>query len=329
MSKARFIGRSYPEKKVNYFTKVNALLDEFSKILIVNITNVRSGQMHAVRIALRGRAELVMGKNTLLKKVFADRLARNETQANIDLFKAFVSGGLLKDNVGLVLTNGDLKEVCGVLGEYKLQASARAGAISPVEVNIFAGNTGLEAAQTTFFQALNIPTKISKGTVEITKDVVILKIGDRVGNSEAALLTKLDMKPFMYGLEVVSIYENGQVCPKEVLDITDEVLQQTISGAVSEVAALSLAIDWPTEASLPHLIVGAFKDVFAISLGTDYTFSDFGADKLKEDIKSGKAVAAAPAASSAPKAAAPAAKKAAAPVVEEEEEETGFDGLFD
>ena len=57
-------------------------------------------------------------------------------------------------------------------------------------------------------QVLNIPTKINKGTVEITSNVALIKAGEKVGASEATLLAKLGIKPFSYGLIVkfVSIF---------------------------------------------------------------------------------------------------------------------------
>ncbi len=51
-------------------------------------------------------------------------------------------------------------------------------------------------------QALNIPTKINRGTVEIVSDVALISKGDKVGGSEATLLAKLGIKPFSYGLVV-------------------------------------------------------------------------------------------------------------------------------
>lgn len=58
---------------------------------------------------------------------------------------------------------------------------------------------------------LNIPTKINKGTVEITSNVALIKAGDKVGASEATLLAKLGIKPFSYGLivEYVSLHNNA------------------------------------------------------------------------------------------------------------------------
>lgn len=48
-------------------------------------------------------------------------------------------------------------------------------------------------------QVLNIPTKINKGTVEIVAPVELVKVGEKVGSSEAALLAKLNIRPFSYG----------------------------------------------------------------------------------------------------------------------------------
>ena len=56
------------------------------------------------------------------------------------------------------------------------------------------------------FQVLNIPTKINKGTVEIITPVELIKKGDKVGSSKAALLAKLGRRPFSYGLVVLQVY---------------------------------------------------------------------------------------------------------------------------
>jgi large subunit ribosomal protein LP0 len=62
----------------------------------------------------------------------------------------------------------------------RVKAPAKAGALAPLDVKVPAQNTGLGPEKTSFFQALNIPTKITKGTIEITNDVSLIKAGDRV-----------------------------------------------------------------------------------------------------------------------------------------------------
>lgn len=48
-----------------------------------------------------------------------------------------------------------------------------------------------------------------RGTIEITADVQVIVTGNKVGPSEAVLLSKLGIKPFTYGLVVKYVYDNG------------------------------------------------------------------------------------------------------------------------
>jgi large subunit ribosomal protein LP0 len=130
---------------------------------------------------------------------------------------------------------------------------------------------------------LNIPTKINKGTVEIITPVELIKKGDKVGSSEAALLAKLGIRPFSYGLVVLSVYDNGSVFSPEVLDLTEDDLVAKFAIGVSMVTSLSLAISYPTLAAAPHMFVNAYKNVLAFAVATEYSFPE--ADKVKEYLK--------------------------------------------
>jgi large subunit ribosomal protein LP0 len=226
-------------------------------------------------------------------------------------------------NVGVIFTEADLSELRDAILAYKVPAPARVGAIAPVDVVVPAGGTGMDPSQTNFFQVLNIATKINKGAVEIVADVHLIKAGDKVGTSEAALLAKLKISPFSYGLKVVHVYDSGNVYAPEVLDINDSVILAAFSAGVANIAALSLATNFPTLASVPHSIVNSYKNLLAVSLETEYTFPL--AQKVKDYLANPGAFAAA-AAPAAAAAAAPAGK-AAPPPKEEEEEEEDFGGM--
>ena len=114
----------------------------------------------------------------------------------------------IKQNVGFVFTKMELLHVRDLLLSNKVKAPAKAGALAPVDVVVPAQNTGMGPEKTSFFQALAIPTKITKGTIEIIKDVDIIKAGDRVGMSEATLLNMLKISPFSYGLVISKVYES-------------------------------------------------------------------------------------------------------------------------
>ena len=176
-----------------------------------------------------------------------------------------------------------------------------------------------KACRSTAFQALSIPTKISRGTIEIVSDVALIAVGDKVGASESTLLNLLNISPFSYGLVVENVYDDGSVFSPKVLDITDEDLKSTFMAGVANIAAVSLAIGYPTAASAPHSTANGLKNLMAIAAETDITFA--AAEKLKAYLAdpSAFAVAAAPAAAAADAAPAAAAK------VEEPEEESDDD----
>jgi len=316
--------KDFPKKKVDYFKRMNVMLDECEKIIIIAIDNVTSAMIQATRMALRGKAYMLLGKNTMMKKVLTMRKDSGNPR-DAELYQKLVQEKLISLNVGLLFTNHDLKDIKATLDKERIQAPARQGAVSPVDVIIPAGNTGLEPTKTSFFQALNINTKIQKGTVEILKDVQLLTKGVKVGSSEATLLQMLNIKPFFYSIVVENIYDKGSVYGAWVLDVTDEAMANKAASAVTTLTAVSLALGITNKASLPHVVLNAFKNILAVSVTTDYDFTEHDGKKLKESVLKG------------PVAAAPAAKTGGAPAKEEKkaeakkdesEEEMGF-GLFD
>merc|ERR1711950_76128 len=299
--------------KANYFTKIIQLLDEYPKCFLVEADNVGSKQMQQIRIALRGHAVVLMGKNTMMRKAIRGHLQNNP---QLELLLPHI-----KMNVGFVFTDRELTEVRDLLLANKKAAPAKAGAIAPVDVTIPAQNTGMGPEKTSFFQALQIPTKITKGTIEIIQDVPIIKVGDKVGASEATLLNMLKISPFTYGLLIQKVYDNGSIFDPEILDITDDDIKQKFMAGVANVAAVCLSINYPTIASVPHSIVNGMKNLLAVAAVTDITFKE--AETLKEFLADpSKFAAAAPAAAAE---AAPAAAAAKEPEPEsEEDDDMGF-----
>ncbi|KAK1299500.1 hypothetical protein QJS10_CPB14g01731 [Acorus calamus] len=312
------------EKKTAYDERLCQFLEKYSQILIVAADNVGSNQLQNIRKGLRGDSVILMGKNTMMKRSIKLHAERTGNTAYLSLLP------LLVGNVGLIFTKGDLKEVSEEVAKYKVGAPARVGLVAPIDVVVPPGNTGLDPSQTSFFQVLNIPTKINKGTVEIITPVELIKKGDKVGSSEAALLAKLGIRPFSYGLIVLTVYDNGSTFSPEVLDLTEEDLIERFATGVSMVTSLSLALSYPTLAAAPHMFINAYKNVLAVALATEYSFPQ--ADEVKEYLKdpSKFAVAAAPVAaadSAAPSAAAPVEEKKEEPA-EESDDDMGF-SLFD
>jgi len=312
------VKESRAEWKVKYFSRILSLFDEYKTCLLVGVDNVGSKQMQEIRIAMRGHGEIIMGKNTMIRKAIRGHMQENP---NLERLLPYIVG-----NVGFVFTKEDLGDIRKQLLENKRGAPAKAGALAPCDVKLEPQNTGMGPEKTSFFQALQIPTKISRGTIEILNDVHLIKIGEKVGASEAALLNMLGITPFSYGLIVQQVFDNGSIYSPEVLDVTADDLRARVVSGIRNIAAASLQVGYPTKASVPHSIANGFKNLLAIAAATDVTFKQ--AEKLKEYLAdpSKFAVTAAPTQATAVESKAPAAKKEEP---KEESDEGGFGDLFD
>jgi len=256
-----------------------------------------------------------MGKNTMMRKAIRGHLPNNP---KLEALMNHIRG-----NVGFVFTKEDLVSIRDMLLANKVKAPAKAGALAPLDVQVPAQNTGLGPEKTSFFQALNIPTKITKGTIEITNNVNLITAGDKVGMSEATLLNMLGISPFTYGLVVTKVYDSGSIFDPTILDITDEDLKAHVLAGIRNIAALSLKIGYPTVASVPHSIINGMKNCMALAAVTEITFKE--AETMKAYLADPSAFAVA-----APVAAVEEVKEATPAAAAEESDDDSMDGgMFD
>jgi len=234
----------------------------------------------------------------------------------------------IKNNCGIVLTKGSLSDLRDKLLESTVPAVAKLGVIAPDDVILPKQVTTLEPTKTSFFAALDIATKITRGCVEILNDVKLCTKNKKVGGSEAALLQMLDIKPFTYGLRLVVCYDHAIIDPS-YLNFTERDLFRSISIGISQVAALSLGLSYPTLAAFPHIVAGGFKNLVAVVLETGYSFKQAEAIKKRVENPEAYAVAAPVVTGNIPKATE--TKKVEEPVQKEPsvEEDEGAGDLMD
>jgi len=255
------------DRKYQLADELKQHFQDYTKLFLVDADNVGSNQLHQIRMALRGRALVYCGKNTQMRRVIREL----EKEGMEQLEKVRLS---LKLNLAIVFTNDDLPQIRDLILENKVAAPARAGSLAQCDVVVPAGNTGMEPTMTSFLQALNIPSKITKGSIEILNPVDLIKEGDKVEASQCALLEKLGIKPFSYGLQVRHVYDDGSMYDAAVLDISTDDILASFSQGVRNIAAVSMEVSYPTIAAVPYSIVMAFQNLLAVTAETDYTFKE-------------------------------------------------------
>jgi len=278
-----------PQRKLDYATKFNKLLDEYNTCLLVTVTNVGSCQIGEMRKDFRGRGRFLFGKNTLIRKCIREYMKNTGNRKLMALLD------LCRGNSGFFFTKGDVAAFRKEITSRQVQTPAKAGAIAPIDVRVPPGPTGMEPTQTTFFQAMNIGTRINRGQIDITDEVHLIRQGEKVTPSQASLLTKLNIKPFFYGMKVTAVYDDGNAYDASALDITTQDVANGFISGLRQVAAFSFGLNVPTLATVPHSTMNAYKKVLAFGLSLDKCSWE-NLDLVKKMLENPSAFAAAAAA---------------------------------
>jgi len=291
----------------------------------VGIDHVSSGQLAKIRKELRVHdATVLMGKNTLMRKVVAAFVEEHPGHA-IEELNPYLIG-----NCGLIFVKKNLDQVRSIIKSNVKAAPAKVGQVAERDVVVPPGPTGCDPGQTQWFQALNVPTKIVKGQIEIVSELKLISKGEKVGASEAGLLQKLNILPFTYGVQFLQVFMNGSIFDCAVLDISEDTLRTKFIQGIRLLASFSIGVGIPSQASLPHSLGRTVRTMLAVSAMTNYQFKYSAPwDKLfnmsAEDLAK---LAAASSGGGAAPAAAAAAKPAVAEKKEEEAAVVGGGDLF-
>lgn len=254
------------ERKTQMYNKAKELFSTHKDYMLVSVKRVKSTQLKDVKTCMGSKVKLLFAKNKIVKKALKD----------LDSEKYAKLIEMLQGDVAVAFFDGvDPKTILDASEKNTRKAPAVSGDIAPKDVVIPGGPTGLDPERIKVFQGANISTKINKGKIDLINDHKLLSAGDKVTTSNAKLLAMLKIMPFEFGLEILNVFDNGEIYGKELLKITQEQISDSIEETVSLLAALSLGSNTTTDASVPFEIRNAFADVVKISLGTEFKIQEF------------------------------------------------------
>ncbi len=245
--------------KQEILTDLLKLLKKYSVIAVADLPKVRSSQIQEIRKKLRGKADLVVTKNTILRK--AAEKAAGEKQ-NVDKFAQGLAGSKV-----LIFTQMNPFELILFLNKNKVRVPAKGGDVATSDIVIPAGNTGLQPGPViSEFNEAKVQTRIEGGSIFVARDTVAVRKGETVPTKIASLLTKLGMKPMEAGLSLSYAYDNGSVLgPAELAFDLDQIKNDFASAA-------RLAFGFAVEASIllpataPLIISKAYRQAVAVSV---------------------------------------------------------------
>ena len=262
------------DNKVHVYNKTQEFFKKYKNIVIADVKDISTDKIQKIRheIISLGETETLCGKTTVIQKAIHDmkEAAKGDLPKHLpekaleDFVEAMPGIHLL-----VIFTNKDIAEISNITAKYIIEKQAKPGQISPVEIIIPAGPTGMDSSQIDYFQALKIPTKVMRNQLEITTATKILTVGQKITLSEINLMKKFNIKPYKHQMKIKKLLLNGKLYGEEILKVTDDYMKTKLEQGIKNILGFSLAAHVPTQASAPHIISNAFRNICALSLGTN------------------------------------------------------------
>jgi large subunit ribosomal protein L10 len=262
-----------PEFKVKLVNDLAQLMDSYNIIGIVNMENLPAKQLRNMRAQLRGKVVLLMSKKRLI------RLAIEKSKKqNIKELEKYVKG-----MPALLFTNDNPFALFKLLKKNKSKAPIKAGQKAPRDITVHAGATNFAPGPIIGeLGSLKIKAGIEGGKVAIKEDKIVAKEGDLVDAKLAGLLTRLAIEPMEIGLNLVAVFENGEILTSSTLDIDEDAFMASIVQAASEAFNLAIFAAIPLKDTINALLSKAHAEAKAVAKEANIMTSENIAEKLAQ-----------------------------------------------
>jgi len=226
------------------------------------------------------KGEMIIGKNSLIRKAL--KFVTEAPQAGSEDYedhKRWTQNPkleCLKDlmvlNVGLIFSEEPYNELRVKIEAQKISMPARTGVLSPTDVVIAPGPTGIEVGKIDLFHKLNIQCKTVKSAIEISKEVKIITKGEKVTEGATQLCKLLQIVPFEYSLTFQKVYIDGVILDQDIIEMPMSQITDQFEKFAGFLTALSLGASIPNSLSVPQFIANGFKTMLAIGSESGYSF---------------------------------------------------------
>ena len=240
--------------------ELTGMFERYPVVGILNIADLPATQFQQIRRRLRGQAEIIVSKNTLLSLSIEQAAGQKDPK-----FRGLLDH--LQGPSALVFSRVNPFKLSKVLRASRMSAPVKAGMKSPNDITIPAGETDFSPGPIVGeLQRVGIKARIHAGKVVVLEDSQLLKQGDIVTREVADVLAKFDIRPLELGLEIHAAYEAGMIYSAAVLKIDEEKVMGQLQEAYLCAMNISINTNYPTRATIGILISKAFTAVHNLAL---------------------------------------------------------------
>ena len=234
---------------------IKELASKYKLIGIVNMSGLPAFQLLKIKGGLRDIAELKMARKNLIKRALAE-----SGKTGIDQMINKIEG-----KAALLFTNEDAFKIFKILKKNIAYTKAKAGQIAPKDIIIPAGPTNfLAGPMIGELGRIGFKTGVEGGKIAIKEDKILAKTGEVINAEKADLMSKFGIEPMEVGLRLTLTYSNGEILSRDVLDIDEEAIMNSIVNLAREAILFGVEIGYATEETVEIMISKGYREAEAL-----------------------------------------------------------------
>lgn len=267
------------QEKINEVEELKMLIENHSVIGVLNMEKLPARQAQQIKHNIGSKVR--MSKKSLLLRAI-------DASDKKDVKK-------LKDKIqgptALLFTNDNPFRLYRKIKENRSPAVAKAGDVPPKDITVSKGSTGLPPGPAiSTLTKIGLKASVQGGKIAVLQDKVVTKAGEKITEDVAAVLSLLKIEPLEIGLNLTSVYEDGIVYDRDVLDINPEDYITDLQRCVQSAINLSVNTAYPTKQTIEMIIQKAFMETRSLAVETNILEKDFMDDVLVKAIRQARAL---------------------------------------
>ncbi|MFW9937888.1 MAG: 50S ribosomal protein L10 [Candidatus Thorarchaeota archaeon] len=252
--------KEIPQWKSDEVAQLVDLCNQYKTIAIIEVAKLNDKQIQEMRKILRGKAIIRMSKKNLQLRAI-EKFKNESKKKNLEELERKIPG-----QAALCFTNMDIFELKQVFNNNLRMVPAKPDEITPVDIWVPAGDTGLPTGQviSELNMTLRLPTRIQNDTIWVREDTQTHKVGDFVNVKQAAVLKKLGINPIKSLIRIKFAWSDGDIFSEDIIYMDIEELQKDFILAYSSAQKLALEIGIIDDETIKPLMQKAYRESLAV-----------------------------------------------------------------
>lgn len=191
--------KEIPQEKLDIVNEIANKIRKSGTLLIASTKKLPSSQFHEIKKNLRGKAEIVIAKKSLIL-----RAIDNVKKASVDGLRNYIVA-----DSALFFSDMDPFELSGMLADNQSPTKAKAGDIVNEDIVIEPGPTDLiPGPAISELSSVGLKVAVEGGKLAIKQGATVVKAGEKVKENVAGVMSKLGITPLKVGFEPVAAYDS-------------------------------------------------------------------------------------------------------------------------